>query len=115
MATGLIWKTLAVATLSAGLVWLLTIATFRPQVYATVEADGEVVYVDNRPFCSNMIRLPHGPSGVGLPTYTFPPSCRLGPIPADALAPSPVPAVAIFLLVGSLGLVLGIRRARGPL
>ena len=99
MATGLVSKTLVVAAVAAGVVWLLTVATFRPDAY-----------VDNRPFCSNMVRLPHGPSGVGLPTYTFPPSCRGGPIPADALAPSPAPAVAMFLLVGSLGLVLGIRR-----
>jgi hypothetical protein len=104
MAAGLVSKTLVVAALAAGAVWLFTVATFRQDAY-----------VDNRPFCSNMVRLPHGPSGVGLPTYTFPPRCRGGPIPADALAPSPVPAVAIFLLVGSLGLVLVTRRARGPL
>lgn len=104
MATGLVSRTLVVAALAAGAVWLLTVATFRP-----------AAYVDNRPICSGLMNLPHGPSGIGLPTYTFPPRCRGGPIPADALAPSPAPAVAIFLLVGSLGLVLGVRRARGPL
>ena len=100
MATGLVFKTLVVAVLAAGIVWLLTVSTFRPDAY-----------VDNRPYCSNMVRLPNGPSGVGLPENTFPPRCHGGPIPADALAPSPVPAVVTFLFVGGLGFIVGVRRA----
>jgi len=57
-----------------------------------------------------MVRLPDGPSGIGLPTKTFPPRCFGGPLPADALAPSPVPAAMTFLIVGSLGFVIVGRR-----
>jgi hypothetical protein len=100
MATGLVFKTLILAVVAAGIVWLLTVATFRPDAY-----------VDNRPFCSNSVTLPDGPSGVGLPTKTFPPGCHGGPIPADALAPPPVPAVVTFIFAGSLRYIVGVRRA----
>jgi hypothetical protein len=99
MTPGLIWKSLAAATLASAIVWLLTVATFDPDAW-----------VDNRPYCSNMVTLPDGPSGVGLPHKTFAPGCRFGPLPPEALGPSPVPAVASFLLVGSMSLVIGIRR-----
>ena len=105
MATGSIWKMLAVAALAAGVGWLLTIATFRPQVTATVGADGEVVYADNRPYCSGGATIPYTVGGVRVQP-TMSPHCHGGPIPAEALRPSPVPAVATFLLVGSLGLVV---------
>ena len=105
VATGLIWKTLAVATIAAGGVWLLTVATFRPLVTATIGEDGEIVYVDNRWFCSGGATTPYTVDGVRVEP-TLQPRCHGGPIPADALRPSPVPAVATFLLVGSLCLVV---------
>jgi hypothetical protein len=94
MATGLLSKALAVATLAAGTVWLLTVATFDRDPY-----------VDNRPYCSGSVALPYTVGGVRVEP-TIPPHCRFGPIPADALGPSAVPAVATFLLVGSLGLLV---------
>lgn len=105
MGTGLIWKTLAIATVAAGGVWLLTVATFSPQVTAIVEADGEVVYADDRPYCSGALTIPYTIDGVRVQP-TMPSRCHGGPIPASALGPSPVPAVATFLLVGSLCLVV---------
>ena len=105
MATGVIWKTLAIAAIAAGGVWLVTVAGFRPLVTVTVEADGEVVYVDNRWFCSGGATAPYTVDGVRV-VPTLSPGCHGGPINADALRPSPVPAVATFLLVGSLGLVV---------
>lgn len=105
MATGVIWKTLAVATIAAGGVWLLTVATFRPLVTAIVEGDGQVVYVDDRWFCSGGATTPFTIDGVRVEP-TLSPGCHGGPIPADALRPSPVPAMATFLLVGSLGLLV---------
>jgi hypothetical protein len=99
MATGLIWKTLVMATLAAGIVWLLTVATFRPDAY-----------VDNRPYCSGGALIPYTLGGVRVEP-TMSPTCRFGPIPADALGPSPALAVATFLLVGGVGVVIGIRRA----
>ena len=105
MATGSIWKALAVAGLAAGGVWLITVATFRPLVTATVEADGEVVYDDRRWFCSGGATVPYTIDGVRVES-TLSPNCHGGPTPADALAPSPMPAVATYLLVGCLGLVI---------
>ena len=105
MATGVIWKALAAATLAGLGVWVLTIATFRPLVTSTVGPDGEVVYDDHRWYCSGGATVPYTVDGVRVePTHS--PNCHGGPIPADAVRPSPVPAVATFLLVGSLGLVV---------
>lgn len=81
---------LLIATLAAVSVWLLTVVTFVPGAW-----------VDNRPVCSGAVTMPARP---GEPARTFPPTCRQGPPPADALGPSPTPAVATFLAVGTVGL-----------
>lgn len=52
MATGPIFKTLVVAALAAGVVWLVTMATFPAGPY-----------VDNRPYCSGMITIPCSRAG----------------------------------------------------
>ena len=98
-------KTLAVAGVAAAVVWVLTVTTFRPQVTATVGADGAVAYVDNRWFCSGGATAPYTIDGVRVDP-TLSPDCHGGPIPADPLGPSPVPAVATFLLVGTPGLLV---------
>ena len=99
MRTGLLALSLAVAAIAAGGVWAYTSATFAG-------------FVDDRPYCSNMVRLPDGPSGIGLPDKTFPPTCRYGPVPTDRLGPSPVPALATFLLIAGTGAAISIRTVR---
>ena len=58
---------LGVAAIASGAVWLVTSSTFQP-------------FVEDRPYCSGMVNLPDGPSDIGLPSKTFPPRCRFGPI-----------------------------------
>ena len=106
MPGGLLARVLVVASLAAGLVGLATIATFKPVDTA----------VDDRPFCSGFALIPYVRNGLEV-RPTFSPGCHGGPYPADALAPSPTPAVLAFLLVGSLGvLVVGFTSSpgRGP-
>jgi hypothetical protein len=101
------------AALAAAGVWVLTVATFEPQITASVGDDGLVTYTDNRPYCSGGATIPYVLDGVRVEP-TMPAHCRGGPIPAGALDPSPVPAVATFVLTGSLGLlVLGFMLSYG--
>ena len=85
-------RVLIVATVAAASVWLVTVVTYDP-----------TSWVDNRPACSGGVTLPDTP---GRPGRTFPPGCRQGPLPADALGPSPTPAVATFLTIGTVGLLV---------
>jgi hypothetical protein len=92
---------LGVAAIASGAVWLVTSSTVQP-------------FVEDRPYCSGMVNLPDGPSDIGLPSKTFPPRCRFGPIPADRLAPNPLPALATFIALAGAGLAVSVRTARKP-
>ena len=86
------------AVLASVSVWLVMVANFDP-----------VPWADNRPTCSGGITIPYELNGV-LVEPTFPPGCFLGPIPDEVLRPSPLPAVATSLIVGSVGLLVARRR-----
>lgn len=109
MPTGLfaraVFAAAVVAAVAAGGVWLLTVATFEPQVLATVGPDGEVADVDNRWYCSGGWTIPYTLDGVRVEP-TMPPHCHGGPIHAESLGPSPLPAIATFLLAGTLALFI---------
>jgi hypothetical protein len=111
MPTSLIWKTLVVAILAAGLVWFLTGAASDSLVKRTgaVDADGQVVYQDNRVMCSGGV--PYTTTDGVRVEPTLSPYCRYGPIPTEALGPNPGLAVATFVFVLVLGLWPASRRA----